>query len=154
MVLNGCYGSYREAFQQTDEANHLACLRVAFDRPAFKDDFLHERNYDDFEDALVATKRLFRTGFSMDRWSRLSVIQTVPVDFLPDGPYRIFVSRIENMLEKIYKDYGADKGKILSNSRYAQDRAGHYNILRRRLLRALNNALIESNLQEIQFAYS
>lgn len=153
MVLNGCYQSYRDAFQKSDESNHLACLRVAFDRPAFKDDFLHEINYDDFEEALVATKRLFRTGFTMDRWSRIPVVQTVPVDFLPDGQYRKFVSKIEGHLEKIYKAYIADKKQIQGVPRYAQDRAGHYNILRRDLLSELNKGLTNSGLPEIQFDY-
>lgn len=153
MVLNGCYQTYRETFQKTDESHHLACLRVAFDRPAFKDDFLFERNYDDFEEALVSTKRLFRTGFTMDRWSRIPVVQTVPLEFLPVGPHRKFVSKIEGHLEKVYKEYIADKQRILATPRYAQDRAGHYNILRRKLLTELNKRLIDSGLPGIQFAY-
>lgn len=153
MVLNGCYQSYREAFQRSDESSHLACLRVAFDRPAFKDDFQHERNLADFEEALVATKRLFRTGFAQDRWSQIPVVQTVPLEFLPDGPYRKVVSVIEGLLEKVYKAYIADKQRMLQDFRYAQDRAGHYNILRRVLLDKLNKKLIEFQLDEIQFGY-
>lgn len=154
VVLNGCYQSYRAAFQQTDETNHLGCLRVAFDRPAFRDDFLHERNYDDFEDALVTSKRLFRTGFATDRWSNYPVVQTVPVEFLPDGPYRKFVSRIEAQLEKIYKSYLADKKRIAADWRYAQDRAGHYNILRRKLLLELNKEFRKVGLTEIPIVYA
>jgi hypothetical protein len=154
MVLNGCYQTYRETFHKTDESHHIACLRVTFDRPAFKDDFLHERSYDDFEEALVSTKRLFRTGFTMDRLSRIPVVQTVPVDFLPDGPYRRLVSKIEAQVEKVYKAYITDKKQILADPRYAQDRAGHYNILRRELLTELNRRLVDSGLAEIQFAYS
>jgi hypothetical protein len=153
MVLNDCYQSYREAFHQTDESSHLSCLRVAFDRPAFKDDFLVERNFDDFEEALVATKRLFRTGFTVDRWSQIPVVQTVPVDYLPEGPYRKFVSKIEHRLEAIYKSYLADKNRILRDHRYARDRAGHYNIVRRDLLIELNKRLVRSDLQEIRFSY-
>jgi len=153
MVLNECYDSYRSTFQQTDESNHLACLRIAFDRPAFKDDFLHERSYDDFEEALASTKRLFRTGFTMDRLSRIPVVQTVPVDFLPVGPYRKVVSKIEGHLEKVYKAYIADKKQILADPRYRQDRAGHYNILRRELLAELNKTLVNAGLHEIPFAY-
>jgi hypothetical protein len=81
------------------------------------------------------------------------VVQTVPVDFLPDGPYRKFVSKIERRLESIYKGYIKDKKQILVNHRYAQDRAGHYNILRRELLVDLNKSLINAGLPEIQFAY-
>jgi len=153
MVLNTCYQSYREAFQKSDESNHLACLRVAFDRPAFKDDFLHERNYDDFEEALVSTKRLFRTGFTMDRWSRIPVVQTIPLESLPDGPYRKLVAKIEGHLEKVYKAYIADRKQILADTRYAQNRAGHYNNLRRELLTKLNKTLVDSGLPEVQFAY-
>ena len=154
MVLNDCYSRYRQHFQQSDESSHLACLRIAFDRPAFKDDFLHERNYNDFEEALAATMRLFKTGFTMDRWSQIPVVQTVPMDFLPDGAYRTFVSRIESRLEKIYKSYIADKKRILADPRYAQDRAGHYNILRRELLVTLNDKLKEARLASIVFLYS
>jgi len=154
MVLNDCYEAYRQAFQQTDESNHLACLRVAFDRPAFKDDFLHERNYDDFEEALSSTKRLFRTGFAIDRLSQIPVVQTVPVDFLPGGEYRKFVLKIEGLLERVYKEWIADKVKIQKGQRYSQDRAGHYNILRRKLLIEFNNKLVDEGLPEIQFAYA
>lgn len=154
MVLNGCYQTYREEFQKSDESHHLACLRVAFDRPAFKDDFHSERNYADFEEALVSTKRLFRTGFTMDRWEKIPVVQTVPLEFLPDGPYKMLVSKIEGQLEKVYKAYIADKKQILADPRHAQDRAGHYNILRRELLTKLNKRLGDSGLPQIQFAYS
>jgi hypothetical protein len=115
---------------------------------------LHERNYNDFEEALAATKRLFKTGFTIDRWSQIPVIQTVPVDFLPEGAYRTFVSRIESRLEKIYKAYIADKKRIVTDPRYGQDRAGHYNILRRELLLALNEKLNEASLPPIGFSYT
>lgn len=154
MVLNSCYEKYANQFRKNDEAHHLACLRIAFDRSAFKDDFLHERSYNDFEEALVATKRLFRTGFSVDRWSGSTVVQTVPIDFLPEGPYQKFVSRIESKVEKIYKTYIADKNRISNNLRYAQNRAGHYNEMRGNLLRDLNRQLKEVNLPPIQFSYA
>jgi len=154
MVLNSCYDKYRSEFRQNDEAHHLACLRIAFDRSAFKDDFLHEGSYKDFEEALVATKRLFRTGFSVDRWSGNTVVQTVPIDFLPEGPYRKFVSRIESKVEKIYKTYIADRTRISNDLRYAQNRAGHYNELRGNLLHDLNRQLEEVKLQPILFSYA
>ena len=153
-VLNGCYQSYRDELQQNDDSHHLACLRVAFDRPAFKDDFLHERNFDDFEEALVTTKRLFRTGFAKDRWSQIPIVQTVPVEFLPDGPYRKFVIKIEGLLEKAYKAYIAKKPRILHDHRYAKDQAGNFNILRRDLLVTLNTKLSEFKLEPIPFDYA
>lgn len=154
MVLSGCYQSYRTAFQKTDESNHLECLRVAFDRPAFKDDFMHERNYEDFEEALVSTKRLLRTGFASDRWSQIPIVQTVPLESLPDGSYRTKVSAVERSLEGIYKDYIADRTKIAADSRYAGERAGHYNIQRRKLLFKLNGMLLSSGLPEIHASYA
>jgi hypothetical protein len=152
-ALNGCYQSYKDTFQQKDEDRHLACLRIAFDRPAFKDDFLHERNYDDFEEALVTTKRLFRTGFGMDRWSQIPVVQTVPLEFLPEGKYRRSISKLEAKLEGLYRDYIADKQEIRLNHQYARERAGHYNILRRKLLTALNRQLTLAGLPEVLFSY-
>jgi hypothetical protein len=129
LVLNSCYERYKTEFQKSDEVGHLACLRVAFDRPAFQDDFQHERNYPDFEEALASTKRLFRTGITRDRWSQIPVVHTIPVESLPEGPYRMFVSKIERHVDKIYKSYLSDRQRIQSDRRYAQDRAGHYNEL-------------------------
>jgi hypothetical protein len=154
MVLNSCYEKYRNEFGQNDEAHHLACLRIAFDRSAFKDDFLHEGSYKDFEEALVTTKRLFRTGLSVDRWSGGTNVQTIPMDFLPEGPYRKFVARIESKVEKIYKTYIADRTRLSKNPRYAKNRAGHYNELRGDLLRDLNKQLEEAKLQPVPFSYA
>jgi hypothetical protein len=152
-VLNDCYKSYRDSFQRTDEDNHLACLRVAFDRPAFRDDFLHERNYDDFEEALVTTIRLFSTGFTSDRWSQIPVVQTVPIVFLPDGAYRTFAAQIENKLNKLYRTFVRDKSRIVGDPAYANNRAGEYNIQRGSLLAALNRRLRDANISEICINY-
>jgi|GEM_PF-1007429 len=152
-VLNNCYGSYSKAFQRSDEANHLACLRVAFDRPAFTDDFLYERNYDNFESALVSLKRLFRTGFVEDRLLKIPVVQTVPVDFLPEGHYRKFVDSLERKLEQIYRRYISNKSKILQFSQHATECAGQFNIQRRALLVSLNDHLEEAGLMRIQYQY-
>lgn len=154
MVLNACYQTYRQNLAVTDESQHLVCLRVAFDRPAFKDDFMFERNYDDFEEALASTKRLFRTGFTLDRWSQIPVVQTIPIDFLPDGKYRAFSQKLEADVEKIYKSYLKDKKRILSDPRFAKDRSGHYNITRRALMEFLNDTLRSQGLPEIPIGYS
>ena len=154
MALNSCYDDYRNAFRKTDESHHLECLSAAFNRPAFKDDFLHERNYEDFGNALAETMRLFSIGIVRDRWSSIGIIQTVPLRSLPDGEYKSDVKKIDDMLSKMYQEYIADSKKLSNDYRYAQDRAGHYNIARRKLLNHLNNMLTAANLQPIAFRYA
>lgn len=154
LVLNNFYSTYRHAFNRTNEENHLACLRVAFDRPAFTDDFKFERNYDNFESALVDTLRLFKTGFTMDRWSQIPVIQTVPTIHLPDGAYRTFVTKLESLLSAIYKTYMSEKSRLAKSSQFGDNRAGHYNILRGRVLAELNNELKLAKLLTISPLYA
>ena len=152
-VLNSCYENYRANFKQTDESQHLACLRMAFDRPAFTDDFLYERSYADFEQALVETKRLFRTGLSVDRWSGAPLTQAIPVDLLPEGSYRKFVIKLEKLLEEIYETYLRQDVRASRNHRYDQEIAAQFNILRRKLLGELNKRLVKTALQPIRFMY-
>jgi hypothetical protein len=154
MVLNSCYDNYRKAFEKTDESHHLECLGAAFNRPAFRDDFLHERNYEDFGEALAETMRLFSIGIVRDRWSSIGIIQTAPLRSLPDGEYKSAVKKIDDMLSKMYQEYIADAKNLSRDHRYAQDRAGHYNIARRRLLNHLNKMLTAANLQPIAFQYA
>lgn len=153
LVLNSCYEHYRTAFQQTDESHHLECIRAAFDRPAFRDDFLHERNYDDFGDALSETMRLFSIGVVRDRWSSVGIIQTVPFHSLPNAKYKLSVMKINDMVAKLYREYIADARQFASDYRYARERAGHYNIERRKLLNHLNKMLSAANLPPISFQY-
>jgi len=154
MVLNSCYDHYRKAFGRTDESHHLECLGAAFNRPAFRDDFLNERNYGDFGEALADTMRLFSIGIVRDRWSSIGVIQTAPLRSLPDGEYKSAVKKIDDMLSKMYQEYIADAKKLSSDHRYAQDRAGHYNIARRKMLTHLNEMLTAASLQPIDFQYA
>jgi len=154
MALNSCYDDYRNAFGKTDESHHLECLGAAFNRPAFKDDFLHERDYEAFGNALAETMRLFSIGIVRDRWSSIGIIQTVPLRSLPDGEYKSDVKKVDDMLSKMYQEYIADSKKLSNDYRYAQDRAGHYNIARRKLLNHLNNMLTAANLQPIAFRYA
>jgi hypothetical protein len=153
MVFNSCYEHYRTAFQQTDETHHLECIQTAFDRPAFKDDFLHERNYDSFGEALAETMRLFSIGVLRDRWSSVGIIQTVPLHALPTGKYKASIKKINDMVEKLYRDYIADARRFTSDHRYAQERAGHYNIERRKLLNTLNKMLSTARLLPVAFHY-
>lgn len=154
LVLNSCYRSYQQELKASDEVNHLSCLRIAFNRPAFTENFAYERSYPDFEEALVTTKRLFRTGFTMDRWLQIPVVQTIPVEFLPAGEYRTFVEKLEAEVEKIYKTYIKDKSKIAKSGDYGQARAGHYNKIRGSVLSLLNDKLSDFKLPPIPFDYS
>lgn len=153
MVLNSCYENYITAFQQTDEKHHLECIQTAFDRPAFKDDFLHERNYDNFGEALAETMRLFSIGVLRDRSSSVGIIQTVPLRALPTGKYKASIKKINDMVEKLYRDYIADARRFTSDYRYAQERAGHYNIERRKVLDLLNKMLSATSLPPVDFRY-
>jgi hypothetical protein len=55
---------------------------------------------------------------------------------------------------KIYDDFLKDKAQILADQQYANDRAGHYNISRRALLRKLNAKLVKEHLPQIKFNYA
>lgn len=154
-VINSCYANYRATFKQNDESQHLAFLRMAFSRPAFRDDFLCELSYRDFERALVETKRLFRTGLTVDSWTGTPTTQAIPVDLLPIGSYRSFVAKLERMLEEVYKTYIRHKAqsRIQSNHRYEQEVGAQLNILRRELLVFLNKRLEKAGLERITFMY-
>lgn len=154
MVINSCYSSFREEFKANDELNHLACLQIAFNRPAFTEDFGMERNCKDFEEALVTTKRLFRTGFTFDRWLKVPVVQTIPVEFLPDGKYRAFVKKLEAEVEKVYGAYMKDKAKILKVASFGGEQAIKYNAIRRAVMDLLNGKLSELGRAPIPLSYS
>jgi hypothetical protein len=158
-VINSCYENYRTTFKQTDESQHLACLRMAFDRPAFKDDFLCELSYHDFERALSQTKRLFRTGLTVDSWTGTPTTEAIAVDLLPVGNYRSFVAKLEKKLEVVYQTYIRHKarannhGRAHANYRYEQEDAAQLNMLRRDLLVFLNRRLEKARLDRISFMY-
>lgn len=128
-VINSCYENYRASFKETDESQHLACLRMAFDRPAYKDDFLCERSYYDFERALAETKRLFRTGLTVDLWSGTPITQAIPVDLLPAGPYRSFVVKLERKVEDVYKTYIKRKDCPPIRHRYEEEFAAQLELV-------------------------
>jgi hypothetical protein len=156
-VTKSYYDSYREHFEHTDESQHLAALRMAFDRPAFKDDFHYELSYSAFELALMDTKRLFRTGLAVDSWSKTPFAEAAPVDLLPKGGYRTFVTTLEKKLEKVYEAYIRYKAQAglhgHGGHRYEQEIGTHLNFLRRDLLNLLNERLGKSGLQRIDFMY-
>jgi hypothetical protein len=153
MVLNACYEDYKTAFHETDQSHHLECLGSAFNRPAFRDSFAHERNYGHFGEALAETLRLFSLGIVRDRDSSIGVIQTVPLRSLPDGKYKNSVKKIDNMLSKMYHTFISEAQKLSHDQRYANDRAGHYNIERRKLMDYLNKMLTDARLQPIVYRY-
>lgn len=152
-VLNDCYEAYRAAFQQDDEQHHFQCLRLAFDRPAYKDNFAFERSYDEFGEALASTKSLFRTGFAYDRLTKSLISQTVPLDRLPDGKYKSFVQSLEKKLEGLYRIFLRDRSRLNSDPVYANERAGQYNIERRKLIENLNERLVQFHLSPIDLGY-
>jgi hypothetical protein len=152
-IIKSYYENYRASFKQTDESRHLACLRMAFDRPAFKDDFLCEFSYQDFERAIIETKRLFRTGLSVDSWSGNPITQAIPIDLLPTGSYRSFVATLERKLEEVYQTYMHHKFQAPTGRRYEQEVAAQLNILRRKLLTDLNKKLVKAGMNRIDFRY-
>jgi len=134
--MSSCYKTFLEQFGAEEIKNHLSGIRLAFDRPAFKDDFLHERHYGDFEDALVDTKAMLKTGFLYDRQTRNLVAQIIPPSMVGNTNYQGFLQDVEKSLEKIYQDFLRDKRAMVSNPKQFEERAGDYNISRRQLLRS------------------
>jgi hypothetical protein len=153
LVLNSCYATYKNELQKSDSSKHLACLRIAFDRLAFTEDFTYERSYENFESALIDTIRLFRTGFGIDRWTQMTVIHTIPIIFLPDGEYKNSVSNIESELDWLYDAYMKDKNKLLNDNLYAQKRAAQYNKMRGKILSLVNLELGNAKLKPITARY-
>ncbi len=152
-VRANAYQVFQEQFGKSDIENHLAALRKSFDRPAFRDDFLHERNYDDFEKALVLMKAFLKTGFLYDNWSKNLVLQTVPSSMIGDENYQKFVCNLESKLESIYQSYLSDKRKQKTNPKQLIERAGDYNIKRRGLMDLLNKKLSSFGEQRISVYY-
>lgn len=152
-VMSSCYRTFLEQFGKTEIENHLSAVRLAFERPAFADDFLFERNYDEFENALVATKAMLKTGFLYDRWGSNLILQTVPSSMIGDKKYQSFIVKIEAALEKVYQTYLRDKKKACKNPSQKDERAAEYNNLRRKVIRELNKKLSEYNLDEFVVYY-
>ena len=151
-VLSSYYKEFQKQFGLDEIKNHLAILRIAFDRPAFKDNFLHERNYDDFEYALVSTKQMLRTGFLYDNFKNL-IANTIPSDMIGDKTYRDFILLIEKSIEKMYQKYLKDKKSSISNPNILHELAGTYNIERRKIINLLNKKFEINSQQEIDTAY-
>lgn len=152
-VRANAYQVFQEQFGKSDIENHLAALRKSFDRPAFRDNFLHERNYDDFEKALVLMKAFLKTGFLYDNWSKNLVLQAVPSSMIGDENYQKFVCNLESKLEIIYQSYLGDRRKQKTNPNQLIERAGDYNIKRRGLMDLLNKKLSSFGEQEISVYY-
>ena len=128
-------------------------LRLAFDRPLFKDNFLFERNYDDFEQALASTKQMLRTGFLFDRCSNSMIANCVPSDMIGDPEYKNFIVKIEKKVEQIYQKYLRDKKKFIQQPQLREDCAGKYNIERRELIQILNKMFESKGLPPIVIFY-
>lgn len=152
-VRANAFQVFQEQFGQSDLKNHLAALKKSFERPAFQDDFMHERNYDDFENALVLMKAFLKTGFLYDTWSRNLVLQTVPSSMIGDESYQKFVCTLESKIERIYQSYLRDKRKQNMNPSQLSEKAGEYNIKRRNLLGFLNKKLSSFGEKEIPIYY-
>jgi hypothetical protein len=152
-VMSSCYKTFLEQFGADEIENHLSGIRLAFDRPAFKDNFLRERNYSDFEDALVDTKAMLKTGFLYDRRTRNLVAQIIPASMVGDTIYREFLGKVEKSLEKIYQEYLRDKKANIKNPNRFEERAGAYNISRRKLIEDINSRLRTAGLPNIEIFY-
>jgi hypothetical protein len=133
------YETFRKHFGQSELANHISAVRLAFDRPAFTEDFLLERNYNDFESALIAIKAFLKVGVLHDNWSKTVLVQTIPSSMIGDQEYSKFITDIEKMVEGIYQSFRRDQKKVANNPRQLDERAGDYNISRRKLIDTLNS---------------
>jgi hypothetical protein len=152
-VMSSCYKTFLEQFGAEEIKNHLSGIRLAFDRPAFKDDFLHERHYGDFEDALVDTKAMLKTGFLYDRRTRNLVGQIIPSSMVGDTDYQDFLQNVEKSLEKIYQGFLRDKRATVNNPKQLEERTGDYNISRRKLIEIINRRLQNAGMPCIKIAY-
>jgi hypothetical protein len=135
------YKSYSDEFNVDDIEIHLSSLRLAFDRPAFKDNFLHEGDYNNFEEALRDTKAMIKTGFLYDRQAKNLIVQVIPCDYIGDKPYQEFVQKTEKLLEQIYQKFMKDKKASQKNPKQFEEVAGTYNISRRSLIGVINKEL-------------
>lgn len=152
-VMFSFYKSYSDSFGIDEIKSHLSALRLAFDRRAFTDDFLHERNYDDFEQALIDTKALLKTGFLYDRRTRDLILQVIPYSYIGDESYQKFVQKIEKELEKIYQDFLKNKKASRKNPKQLEEFAGTYNTSRRKLIDVINKELTRTGQRAIDIAY-
>lgn len=152
-VMFSFYKSYADSFGIDEIKIHLSALRLAFDRPAFTDDFLHERKYDDFEQALIDTKALLKTGFLYDRRTRDLILQVIPYSYIGDESYQKFVQKIDKLLEKIYQDFLKNKKASKKNPKQLEEVAGNYNISRRELIDLINKELTRMGQRAIDIAY-
>lgn len=152
-VMSSSYKAFQESFGASEVKNHLGAVRLSFDRNAFTDDFMFERDYQDFEQALAATKAMLKTGFLYDNWSRNLVAQTIPSSMIGDEQYQKFVYKIEISLEKMYQSFLRDVKKESKNPSHLAERAGHYNIERRKLISIINAKLQEFNILQIKTQY-
>jgi hypothetical protein len=152
-VMSSCYKEFQNQFGIRETQNHLNILRLAFDRPLFKDNFLFERNYDDFEQALASTKQMLRTGFLFDRCSNSMIANCVPSDMIGDPEYKNFIVKIEKKVEQIYQKYLRDKKKFIQQPQLREDCAGKYNIERRELIQILNKMFESKGLPPIVIFY-
>ncbi|MDI5921357.1 hypothetical protein QLQ86_11225 [Halomonas sp. LR5S13] len=152
-VMTSSYESFREHFGQAELKNHLAAVRLAFDRPAFTEDFLLERNYQNFESALVSIKAFLKVGVLHDNWSKTVLVQTIPSSMIGDQAYSKFITDIEKMVESIYQSFKRDQKKITSNPRQLDERAGDYNISRRKLIDKLNKRFAANAIDHIITQY-
>lgn len=151
--MSSYYNSIYEQFGLDEIRYHLSKLKLGFDRPAFTDDFLYERSYEDFETTLVHMKAMLKTGFLYDRWTKTLIAQIVPSESIGDTKYRDFIQKIEKLLDSIYRTYQKDKKEAFKNPRHLEERAGEYNILRRKLINTINTQLNHHGLEEISLPY-
>lgn len=152
-LLVSSYKYYLEEFGAREKEAHLYAIAQAFNRPAFTDDFLHERNISDFESALVDTKALLRTGYLYDRFGKNLVLQTIPSSAIGCIEYKAFIDEVDKNIEVIYQAVLKDKKLLQKNPRQFDERAGEYNIKRRKLMRKINEILNDNNIQKIDCHY-
>jgi hypothetical protein len=152
-ILIMLYSTYANEFLADDVNTHLRAIYFSFNRPAFRDNFSYERSYGDFEEALVNTKQLLRTGILFDRITKNVILQVVPTDLIGNKKYKKFLKTLENKLESIYQTYIKNKEKMNNDNKYAEDINGLFNIKRRELIERINKELKLNEIDEIKINY-
>ncbi|WP_205418180.1 hypothetical protein, partial [Pseudomonas syringae] len=81
------------------------------------------------------------------------VAQTIPSSMIGDEQYQKFVCKIESSLETLYQSFLRDVKRESKAPGHLAERAGQYNIERRKLIAVINSKLKDFKLLQIDIQY-
>ena len=139
------YERYARGFGYDQELEDLEAIRSGFDRPAFIDDFTHDRSYDDFVDALGDTVLFLDTGLLRDRHTKDLITTTYSSSMLPKGEPRTLRATLKKEVSELRRHAVRD----LKEGRLNAGSACIYNARRLALLDTVNRGLQRLNVTPI-----